>query len=113
MAFLINDQPVINNDRQLGSGLNSAYDVITSTATGKTLVNREYCHVTAANQTIFLPASPVAGWEVVISVGNFTNTIVGRNASNIMGLAENITIDKPYTALTFLYVDTTQGWRIF
>lgn len=113
MAFLINNQTIINNDSQLGSGLNSAYDVVTSTATGKTLVNREYCHVTAAGQTITLPASPVAGWEVVISVDNFTNTIVARNGQNIMGLAENITFDAAYAALTFLYVDATQGWRVF
>lgn len=116
MAFLINNKTVINNDRQLSTDLISVYDVVTSTANDKLLVNREYCHVTAAGQTITLPISPTAfplvGWEVVISVGNFSNTIVARNGANIMGLAENMTIDRPYAVLTFLYVDATEGWRI-
>ena len=116
MAFLINNKTVINNDRQLSTDLISVYDVVTSTANDKLLVNREYCHVTAAGQTITLPISPtgfpLVGWEVAISVGNFANTIVAGNGSKIMGLQENMTIDIAYAVLTFLYVDSTQGWRI-
>lgn len=86
---------------------------ITTTAISKTLANRERCTVTAAGLTITLPASPLAGWEVAITVaGTFTDTIVARNGVNIMSLAENITIDKADVSVTLYYVDATRGWRI-
>lgn len=113
MAIQISGTTVINNQAELATGLVSAYDTVTSTAVGKTLTNREHCTVTAAGQTITLPASPAAGNEVVIIVGNFTDTVVARNGSNIMGLAEDMTIDSAYAAMNFLYVDATQGWRVF
>lgn len=112
MAIQISGTTVINNDRELGSGLNSIYDVVSTTATSKTLVNREYCTVTAAGQTITLPASPVAGNEVVISVGNFTNTVIGRNSQNIMDLAENMTINVINSTVNLVFIDATRGWRI-
>jgi hypothetical protein len=85
----------------------------TTTATSKTLANRERCTVTAATQTITLPASPAAGWEVAIIVaGTFTDTIVARNGVNIMSLAEDITLDRPDVTVTLYYVDATRGWRV-
>ena len=45
-------------------------------------------------------------------VGNYTGCIVARNGSNIMALAEDITLDIAYSAVTFLYVDATRGWVI-
>lgn len=119
MAIQISSTTVIDNSRNLAniatfdSTVTSAWDTVTSTATSKTLVNREHCTVTAAGQTITLPASPSAGNEVVITVGDFTDTVVGRNGSNIMGLAEDLTLDTAYAALSFLYVNASQGWRFF
>jgi hypothetical protein len=85
----------------------------TTTAVSKTLANRERCTVTAGTQTITLPATPAAGWEVAITVaGNFTDTIVARNGVNIMSLAENITLDRANVTVTLYYVDATRGWRI-
>ena len=85
----------------------------TTTATSKTLSNRERCSVTAAGLTITLPASPSAGWEVSITVaGAFTDTVVARNGSNLMSLAENMTLDKADVTATLYYVDATRGWRI-
>lgn len=112
MAIQISGTTVINNDKQLGSGLQSLYDEVSTTATSKTLVNREFCTVTAAGQTITLPASPTAGNEVVISVGDFTNTVIGRNSQNIMGLEEDMTIDSINSTLNLVFIDATQGWRI-
>lgn len=86
---------------------------VTTTATSKTLADGEFCTVTASGQTITLPASPTAGDRVYISVGDFTDTTVGRNSQNIMGLAENMTIDKAYVGLELMYSgNATQGWRI-
>jgi hypothetical protein len=85
---------------------------ITTTATSKTLVNRERCTVTAAGQTITLPASPSAGWEVSITnASGGTDTIIARNSSNIMSLAENMTLDVANVTVTLYYVDATRGWR--
>jgi len=86
---------------------------ITVTATGKTLSNRERCTITASGQTLTLPASPSAGNEVTVTIaGTFTNTILARNGSNIMSLAEDMTIDKAYISVTLYYVDATRGWRV-
>ena len=68
--------------------------------------------MTASAQTITLPASPTAGNEVVISVGNFTNTVIGRNSQNIMSLAENATINVQNSTVNLVFVDATRGWRI-
>lgn len=93
---------------------NSIYTSISTTATSKTLVNREICTVLGAGLTVTLPASPSAGWEVGVGVGGtFTNTQVAGNGANIMGLAENLTLDVPNVQVGFVYVNVSQGWRVF
>jgi hypothetical protein len=113
MAIQISGNTVINDSRQLGTALISAYDTITASSSGATVSNRTVYCVTADSQTVTLPASPTAGNEVVIiNGGAFTATVVGRNGQNIMGLAENMTLDKEYAAMTFIYIDSTRGWRV-
>lgn len=114
MAIQISGISVINNQRELGIGLTSAYDKVTTVGVSTTLQNRDHCTVTAAGQTITLPANPAIGNEVVIIIdGTFTNTVVARNGQNIMGLAENMTLDIAYAAMNFLYINATEGWRVF
>ena len=84
----------------------------TTTSTSKTLVNGEQCFVDTATQTLTLPATPSVGDNVRILVGNFTDTIVARNGSNIMGLAEDLTIDVAYLGITLVYADSTNGWTM-
>lgn len=111
MAIQIGGNTVINDQRELGVALLSAYDVVTA-GVSTTIANRTVYYVTSNSQTITLPATPSAGNEVVIISGNYTGVIVARNGSNIMGLAENITLDKAYAAMTFMYVDATRGWVV-
>lgn len=92
--------------------LGDAIPVYTTTSTSKTLVVNERCFVDTATQTLTLPASPSAGDLVGIQVGNFTDTVVARNGSNIMALAEDLTIDTAYLSITLVYVDASNGWRI-
>lgn len=119
MALKVDNTIVIDNNRNIlnvtsfDSTVASIWDTVTVTATGKTLVNREHCTVTASGQTITLPLSPSAGWEVVINVGNFVDTVIGRNGSNIMGLAENMTIDLAYAPVNLIYTNASQGWRVY
>lgn len=111
MAIQISGTTVINDSRELGTGLVSAYDTVDAGGTAS-VANRQVRYVTSDSQTITLPSSPAAGNEVVVINGNFTGTIVARNGSNIMSLAEDITLDIAYSAVTFLYVDSTRGWVI-
>jgi hypothetical protein len=82
--------------------------VVTSTSITATVNTHVY--VSAAGQTITLPVSPTIGQRVLITVGNFTDTVVGRNGSNIMSSASDFTMDAAYLSIQFIYTDATQGW---
>ncbi len=103
----------IINSSGISSGLQSLYNRVFTVGVNTTLVNRDFCEVTAAGVTITLPASPSIGNEVSVGVGTFINTVVARNGSNIMSLAEDITINSQYVNVGFLFVGGTVGWRIF
>ena len=80
------------------------------TATSLTATVNTHVYVSAATQTITLPASPTIGQRVLITVGNFADTVVGRNGSNIMSSASDFTMDAAYLSIQFIYTDATQGW---
>ena len=81
-----------------------------STASSLTATVNTHVYVSAAGQTITLPASPSAGQRVLITVGNFVNTVVGRNGSNIMSSGTDMTLDKAYLSIQFIFADATRGW---
>jgi hypothetical protein len=91
----------------------------TSTGTGRLLEVGEHVTVTAATQSFDLPATPTNGQTLRISVGNFTDTVITRNGSNIMASNTDLTIDVALKTITLMY-DTnddgsgsnTVGWRI-
>lgn len=66
--------------------------------------------------TITLPATPTAGNRVRIAdySGNWAtnNVTVARNGSNILGAASDYTLNVNDAWTEFVYVDSTQGWRI-
>jgi hypothetical protein len=80
------------------------------TATSITATVNTHVYVSAATQTITLPASPTIGQRVLITVGNFADTVVGRNGSNIMSSATDFTMDAAYLSIQFIFTDATQGW---
>jgi hypothetical protein len=92
----------------------NVYAGIGTTTSDKTIINREYVSVIESGRTITLPSSSdvSAGDEVIIGVGNFTDTVIGRNGSNIMGIAEDSTIDVANSTIVLVYIDTYTGWRI-
>jgi hypothetical protein len=97
---------------QTWAAISAGYDV-TTTSINKTLSSNELTVALTSGLTITLPSSPSTGARVAVSVGAFTNTIVARNGSNIMGLAEDLTIDIENRTINFYYVDATRGWRIY
>lgn len=66
--------------------------------------------------SITLPANPQMGWRVGISdyTGNSgTNNItVSRNASKILGLSEDLSVDYDYAVVTLVYTDDAEGWVV-
>jgi len=90
----------------------------TSTGTGRLLEVGEHVTVTAATQSFDLPATPTNGQTLRISVGNFTDTVITRNGSNIMASATDLTIDVALKTITLMYDDNLDGglsvvgWRI-
>lgn len=88
-------------------------NVVIVSATNVTAKANDYVVVTAAGRTITLPASPLPGTCVTVVVaGTFLDTVVAQGGSNIMGLAQDITLDKQYAAMQFTYTDATNGWRL-
>ena len=67
--------------------------------------------------TLTLPASPQQGDKVrIIDVRktfDTNNLTIGRNSSNIMGDAADMTVNTEGASFELIYSDSTQGWVIF
>jgi hypothetical protein len=85
---------------------------IIETASSRSAEPGQYTIVTSSGQTITFPSAPVKGYSIKVGVGNFADTVINRNGKNIMGLAENMTIDKNNSTTIFQYISETIGWRI-
>jgi hypothetical protein len=76
--------------------------------------NGYFVNTTSGAITVTLPASPSAGDIVAVAdyagTAATNNITIGRNSSNIEGLAENGTINNNRDSITLVYVDGTQGW---
>jgi hypothetical protein len=85
-------------------------DVVTAS---KAVAAGTYVVVTTGGLTLALPATPAPGDHLTVVVaGTFVDTKLARNGANIMGLAEDLTLDKPHAAMDLTYVDATNGWRL-
>jgi len=82
------------------------------TATSLTATVNTHVYVSSAGKTITLPASPTIGQRVLVTVGNFVNTVIGRNGSNIMSSGTDMTLDSAYLSIQFIYTNSTVGWAI-
>ena len=90
------------------TGVGFTTNVVTSSTTA---TKDNHYYLNGATLTLTLPASPSVGDEVRLSelAGN-VDCIVGRNGSNIMSAAQDLTIDSAYLVLSLRYVDATIGW---
>ena len=77
--------------------------------------NGYFVNTTSGAITVTLPATPSAG--DIVSIADYTNTFqtnnvtVGRNGSNIGGVAANAFLSTEGQSVTFIYVDGTEGWK--
>jgi hypothetical protein len=88
----------------------SAREIIQVIGTNTTAVAfRTY--VLTASLTLTLPSSPTAGdWVKIQNSSGATTAVIARNDSNIMSLAENMTLDANFVPLQLVYADATRGW---
>lgn len=90
---------------------------------GSTLVEVINVNTTAVSNTTYimtasliltLPLDPVVSDAVHFSNRSNTNTIViARNGQNIMGLAEDMSIDISSGIGSLVFIDATRGWILF
>lgn len=73
-------------------------------------------YAVTANAIITLPATPavndVVPFRLARGPATLTAVSFARNGSNIMGLAEDYTVDIPYLAGEWKYIDATFGWSL-
>ena len=61
--------------------------------------------------TLTLPTTPSVGdWLVVQNSSGTTTVVIARNGSNIMSLAEDLTLDADFVSVKLVYADATRGW---
>ena len=87
-------------------------NTVTATVIGSdttAVAGRNY--VLTASLTLTLPATPAAGDRVGVQNSSGTTTaVVARNSSNIMSLAEDMTVNLLNVGITLMYADATRGW---
>jgi len=100
-----------------GTGVVS-WDTASIKTTGFTAVTGTgyFCNTTGGIFTVTLPLSPAAG--AVVGVADYAQTFdtnnltLGRNSSNIGGVALDSVISTEGIAVTLVYVDGTKGWIV-
>jgi hypothetical protein len=110
---------ITNNGTQTGFGRTGTVDWDTTAKTaGFTAVsgNGYFVDTTSGAITVTLPASPSAGDIVAVSdyakTSETNNITMGRNGSNIEGAASDFALENNGIAMTFVYVDSTKGWKV-
>jgi hypothetical protein len=94
------------------TGGSSSFSSISSIS-GNTNASTTVLYVMTANLTLTLPASPATGDYVGVSNRSGTTTcVISRNGNNIMGTAENMTVDVLDAGFTLFYSGATNGWVI-
>lgn len=68
-------------------------------------------YVITASLTLTLPASPSAGNLVRWSdTSGLVTVVIARNGQNIMGLAQDLTLNTVYSSGQLMFADATRGW---
>ena len=84
---------------------------VNTVSTSTAMVQEFHYHLTDSGQTMTLPMADSEDY-LELSVRGFDNTIVARNGNNIMGLAEDMTLDVAYSSTKFKFIDSNYGWFV-
>lgn len=88
-------------------------DVVQVISTGTINLSTSTVYVLTTSQAMTLPAQPVAGsWVKLINTTTGTTQSLLRNGQRIMSLLEDMVLNTPYSQITLVYTNTTQGWVI-
>ena len=78
--------------------------------------DRIFVDTSSGTVAVILPSSPNVGDNVRFMdlSGTFAtnNLTVNRNSENIMGLAQDLTIDEDNSGFQLIYTGATQGWKL-
>ena len=77
----------------------------TVSSSGNATANTHH-FISAAGVTLTLP-TPTIGMKVFVTVGNFTDTVIGRNGSTIVGDASDLTINVANMAIGLIGTSTS------
>jgi len=78
--------------------------------------NGYFVNTTSGAITVTLPISPAAG--AIVGIKDYANTAdtnnitIGRNGSNIQGVADDYLITTEGRSVLLVYVDATKGWLV-
>jgi len=114
----VNSNGTLMMDQGVFENLGSVTWDTTAKTTGFTAVsgNGYFVNTTSGAITVTLPSSPSAG--DVVGIKDYANTAdtnaitIGRNGSNIDGVANDFTITTEGLSALLVYVDATKGWLI-
>jgi hypothetical protein len=92
-------------------GFDDSYDVqVISTSTNAV---KNTLYVFTADLTLTLPSSPTNSDSIKISnLSGVDTCVLGRNGNNIMGTAEDLTLDTASASFELIYSGATKGWVI-
>lgn len=96
-----------------GGGGTSITTQITTATSVSTAINNRYIIASTTGATLTLPGTPSLGDTVYFAVANdLANNVIARNGQNIMGVAEDMTINVNDISFSLVFANSTLGWRI-
>lgn len=86
---------------------------VVKTSSNLVLESGQFYAFYSGGLTLTLPASPDVGATLrIVNRTNTTTTIIGRNGSNIMGVADDIQFDEAFGSYAFTFIDASDGWAL-
>jgi len=105
---------VYNGTKWLVQGFQDI-DVVSSRTAKAYEIN--WVDTSSGNITVTLPAGPSKGDEIrffdVSNTFDSNSLTVNRNGNNIMGAADDLTVNTEGAAFGLVFYNTSAGWRIF
>jgi hypothetical protein len=107
----INGAPVLGSGDLVIAGGGSLAVVVVTGTTQAAAADTHYVLTNVAATTVTLPASPASGSTVWVTVTNgLSSNVIARNGQTIMGLAEDLTINRANVTVPLRFVNSS--WRL-